>query len=764
MTAPSRARTTEPVLFGAPPGRKYVDELPVCELLRELYGPEVASGVFEAPSVTTIVKGGSPTSWALRKWDREEVARYAVRQAKVWSQLTLPDGRHDEEAAIQLLQEAPFRSLGRAASRGTDVHKVLELTAKGQPIPVEAVSPDQQGWVRAVARFWLEHAPVPVWVEVSVYSRNLHQPYAGTLDLIVWLRTGPNGEWELWLIDLKTGKGVYGDMALQQAAYRYAHYGLVTEDPSAPNPVWRRERLPRVQRMGILNAHEDGSYDLVELHEVDSEGVPATEHFSTAYERWNQAKAERSLVGPRIPVPGRLEVEMAGSLLIERLKRLPEDWAAWLAGMWPAEVPRPGPVMRGESAWTASHVETIDKLLAGVEAELQLPLQVPPRMDPTEQPPHRYVEASAGGVGVGNCRCGEDEDSAVHITPEQQGPPDAFAGLPDFSAPEPLRVAAEDARNAVGRPRGPERRAAELEAWRLEDEGQWLPATEAMTAEEWDEKLAEYASRHQGRLPTQEAHFQAQLARLAQPSGLTSAPEVARGDNGLTDRQLEQFNAWVAMVVEAEKRLPSDLWNDVQGWAAAQQFGNVRSFKPSVDTHRKLELLAGQLQDRYRKVEDRAKRLTDTLRAYFPPTDHEEELDGEPDPQLGMWGHLVAIAVTKDDTLEDKSGVDFIDHLDSLTRLTGPEATIAMELAHELGALRLHLAPVVDGDTRTGIRLGVNEAAMSEALKALGGARDLTRMAKEVAIRYGLPHRPTKAADVLASPILCSLLLAPSRT
>ena len=36
--------------------------------------------------------------------------------------------------------------------------------------------------------------------------------YAGTLDLIATLRDGR----KRWLLDLKTSKGVYGDMALQQ--------------------------------------------------------------------------------------------------------------------------------------------------------------------------------------------------------------------------------------------------------------------------------------------------------------------------------------------------------------------------------------------------------------------------------------------------------------------------------------------------------------------------------------------------------------------
>lgn len=48
---------------------------------------------------------------------------------------------------------------------------------------------------------------------------NLTLGYAGTFDLLVRLRDGT-----IWLVDIKTGKGVYSDHALQLMAYSMAEF------------------------------------------------------------------------------------------------------------------------------------------------------------------------------------------------------------------------------------------------------------------------------------------------------------------------------------------------------------------------------------------------------------------------------------------------------------------------------------------------------------------------------------------------------------
>jgi hypothetical protein len=60
-----------------------------------------------------------------------------------------------------------------------------------------------------------------VHVEFSVAS--YRYGYAGTGDLIAWLTVPGASVPSSWLLDVKTNRsGIYGETALQLAAYRYA--------------------------------------------------------------------------------------------------------------------------------------------------------------------------------------------------------------------------------------------------------------------------------------------------------------------------------------------------------------------------------------------------------------------------------------------------------------------------------------------------------------------------------------------------------------
>src|SRR4029077_11716228 len=92
-------------------------------------------------------------------------------------------------------------------------------------------------------------------VEVSVgRAGTRREAYAGTLDLVAMLsRSDGDEEIETWILDIKTGKGVYPEHALQLAAYRYAEFYV---DPDGdPQP------LPQIDRAGVVHLHDHG-YDL----------------------------------------------------------------------------------------------------------------------------------------------------------------------------------------------------------------------------------------------------------------------------------------------------------------------------------------------------------------------------------------------------------------------------------------------------------------------------------------------------------------------
>ncbi len=551
MTAPSRAREGEPILFGAPPGREYQDELPPCELAPD------AKGVFKAPSVTTVLKAGLPTKWAIRNWDRTTIAERAVDNPQAWANMRMPDGSFDRKGAIEYLASAPERSMGQAADRGTDVHTVLEAMAKGQPIP--AIGPGREPWVRAVRQFWVDFRPQPVWVEVSVYHRGFDaiegyeaiEPYAGTLDLIAWLPTGPNGEWELWLIDLKTGKGVYGDMAYQQMAYAWAQYGIVRpggsmgDDGKVAASGWVRAEIPKVHRMGILNARAVGTYDLVPL--MERAGEPSPEMASQAWSQFNLAQRvwaglakERELVAPPVPVQGRLETTLYASWLVQRYSIIwnqgGQQAIALLAGAWPRGVPG----IPDADKWTQQECMAVDEVMTWVEAEHVLEFTPPPAQ--------RTLEVVAD--------------------PE---PVDPFEGLPKLDKPDPLTTAATEART-------PEQEAhhqAQLE--RL--------------------KAAGVGAGEEGR----------------------SAPGAYRSEvTGLTERDAELFGQYREQIGWALSEFPIDLQRKLDGWAQREGHPNVKLIKASVEGLNQLRTIRGMVAEVDREWNERTERVQRMAQAISP--------------------------------------------------------------------------------------------------------------------------------------------------
>ena len=76
-----------------------------------------------------------------------------------------------------------------------------------------------------------------VSTEKAVWSLN---GYGGTYDLLMMI------DGELWLIDIKTGKGLYPEFALQLAAYRWADYIILPGDPTTYD-------MPNVDSTGVLH-------------------------------------------------------------------------------------------------------------------------------------------------------------------------------------------------------------------------------------------------------------------------------------------------------------------------------------------------------------------------------------------------------------------------------------------------------------------------------------------------------------------------------
>jgi hypothetical protein len=195
----------------------------------------------EYPSVTTVL-GIVGKGEALKHWAAAEVAKFAVNNRDSWLQL-------DSAAAIDLLKREPLRFLDRAASRGTDVHAIAEAYAKTGILPqwAESIS----GYVDALRRFFDEHQPRPVLVEYTVFNSDVG--YAGSFDLVCQLDAfdGANV-----MLDYKTSKAIYPDVAAQLAAYANATEYI--DDNNQPQP------MPKIDRAVAVRLAANGEYQMVE--------------------------------------------------------------------------------------------------------------------------------------------------------------------------------------------------------------------------------------------------------------------------------------------------------------------------------------------------------------------------------------------------------------------------------------------------------------------------------------------------------------------
>lgn len=194
-----------------------------------------------AVGVTTALKG-IPKD-ALVPWAAKEVATYVVDNIYDVKRMLDSGG---PLPTIEFLKGIPNQKRDTAAVRGTEVHALAEKYIRGEEIEVDdALRPYVDGY----AAFIKDWNPVSLHEEIVVASRK--HLYAGTLDSIQDIPTLGR-----CLVDYKTGKGVYGQTALQVAAYRYAEVYLDAEGNEQP--------MVPVDKTFVLHIQPD-AYDLVPL-------------------------------------------------------------------------------------------------------------------------------------------------------------------------------------------------------------------------------------------------------------------------------------------------------------------------------------------------------------------------------------------------------------------------------------------------------------------------------------------------------------------
>lgn len=228
------------------------------------------------PGVTRILNQGIPKA-AIAPWAARSVAEYATDNLDQITDMLQRGGRGP---TVDYLKGVPWQKRDEAAMSGTDVHTLAEAVVHGLEVDV----PDHlYGYVDGYAHWLDQTGAEPILVEFTVASRLFR--YAGTGDLILRVP----GVDELVICDLKTSSGVYGETALQLAAYRFAEFYM---DPDG----FGEKPLPEVGDTGWVLHVQDG------LTEARPVPVDAAQFrvFCAAATVADWGRGSRDLVGPPI--------------------------------------------------------------------------------------------------------------------------------------------------------------------------------------------------------------------------------------------------------------------------------------------------------------------------------------------------------------------------------------------------------------------------------------------------------------------------------
>lgn len=219
------------------------------------YYIDLDAGGERVPGVTTILSDGLPKP-ALMNWSATATAAYAVDQWDMLAGLPLSE-------RLKKIEGGRWAARDAAAAKGTAVHAMAERLVAGEKVTV----PDNiTGYVKACVDLLDDFAVRPVHVEAVVYSET--RRHVGTCDLIAEFLLPDMPEYEhiprrdngssLALVDWKTSKsGIFGDVALQLAAYRHSEFLIDAYEQVIP--------MPDVDFAAGIHLRPDGGYSLVPL-------------------------------------------------------------------------------------------------------------------------------------------------------------------------------------------------------------------------------------------------------------------------------------------------------------------------------------------------------------------------------------------------------------------------------------------------------------------------------------------------------------------
>ncbi|WP_432118493.1 hypothetical protein [Streptomyces sp. bgisy032] len=191
------------------------------------------------PGVTSIV-GMLPKQDFLGPWQARQAAELAVDSFGYLRDMA----ERDRAGAVRYIAGAARRYTEVRSKLGSRAHDVFERLMNGEE--VDYVHPDIVNHVEHFRQFLAAVNPELVRAEDVAWS--YEHEYAGSFDAIlrIWVQVDAKGRVTvtpdrsgtpiLVMVDYKTSKSTYTDVALQLAAYRYADVIIDPEGNEVPMP------------------------------------------------------------------------------------------------------------------------------------------------------------------------------------------------------------------------------------------------------------------------------------------------------------------------------------------------------------------------------------------------------------------------------------------------------------------------------------------------------------------------------------------------
>lgn len=222
----------------------------------KLYGGNVEL-IFQPYGHKYTVDGGkrvTSVTQALSIINKPALINWAARMAVEFIADQLEAGQaYDEVQLLTIFDEAKsahYKKKVSAGNVGTFVHNWVEDYINGKN-PATPVNPGIKAAIERFLAWQKEHKVKFLVAEQQVYSKKYN--YTGTLDFICEI------DGKMYIGDLKTSSGIYPEMMIQTAAYRYA----------------REEEYPEEKYAGqviVKVGKEDGSLEVAAIK--DGEWYP----------------------------------------------------------------------------------------------------------------------------------------------------------------------------------------------------------------------------------------------------------------------------------------------------------------------------------------------------------------------------------------------------------------------------------------------------------------------------------------------------------